>query len=230
MCFYSNKMLPHSSHVEKFPSLLDFVLWFFSCFSPKGAMAAGGVSVGRHGFFVTAKFGKSCSHSRALSPRQDASESPRRKHTCSWKCWPKRDLKHPFTTWVFCCYCIERVYQFPINKQEHGVKMVRYNLIASNRLKFTIQTTNGAHLQNSSGEFPAKIQIYIYIYCCICMICIIHMSEDFIPFANPTRIQPSWFEIHGPEGRRERAVSILTVVAGRRPSVKSINSCFDLFP
>lgn len=163
MCFYSNKMLPHSSHVEKFPSLLDFVLWFFSCFSPKGAMAAGGVSVGRHGFFVTAKFGKSCSHSRALSPRQDASESPRRKHTCSWKCWPKRDLKHPFTTWVFCCYCIERVYQFPINKQEHGVKMVRYNLIASNKLRFTIQTTNGAHLQNSSGEFPAKIQIYIYI-------------------------------------------------------------------
>lgn len=161
MCFYSNKMLPHSSHVEKFPSLLDFVLWFFSCFSPKGAMAAGGVSVGRHGFFVTAKFGKSCSHSRALSPRQDASESPRRKHTCSWKCWPKRDLKHPFTTWVFCCYCIERVYQFPINKQEHGVKMVRYNLIASNKLRFTIQTTNVAHLQNNSGEFPAKIQIYI---------------------------------------------------------------------
>ena len=167
MCFYSNKMLPHSSHVEKFPSLLDFVLWFFSCFSPKGAMAAGGVSVGRHGFFVTAKFGKSCSHSRALSPRQDASESPRRKHTCSWKCWPKRDLKHPFTTWVFCCYCIERVYQFPINKQEHGVKMVRYNLIASNKLRFTIQTTNGAHLQNSSGEFPAKIQIYIYIVICV---------------------------------------------------------------
>ena len=54
--------------------------------------------------------------------------------------------------------------------------MVRYNLIASNKLRFTIQTTNGPHLQNNSGEFPEKFRyIYIYITYTYYNICIIYI-------------------------------------------------------